>query len=111
MMSSANVHLVMYLIALTFRKSVKVDLENNHTGKAAKEYVNTIDERRSKIVRNRVFDCHLSPDWRQRQSKTLFLAIFDRCSSIVKSDFDCRLSVVITVLIEFHYLITFDKYR
>ena len=25
------------------------------------ENVNTIDERRSKIVRNRVFDCHLSP--------------------------------------------------
>ena len=27
--------------------------------------VNTIDERRSKIVRNRVFDCHLSPDRRE----------------------------------------------
>ena len=25
----------------------------------------TIDERRLKIVRNRVFECHLSPDWRQ----------------------------------------------
>ena len=29
------------------------------------ENVNTIDERRSKIVKNRVFDCHLSPGWRQ----------------------------------------------
>ena len=28
----------------------------------AMENVNTIDERRSKIVRNRVFDCELSPD-------------------------------------------------
>ena len=46
--------------------------------------VNTIDERRSKIVRNRVFDCHLSPDFSivicrptgdKWQSKTLFLAI------------------------------------
>ena len=27
--------------------------------------VNTIDERRSKIVRKRDFDCHLSPNWRQ----------------------------------------------
>ena len=33
--------------------------------KTATENVNTIDKRRSKIVRNRVFDCHLSPDWRQ----------------------------------------------
>ena len=32
---------------------------------AAFEHVNTIDERGLKIVRNRVFDCHLSPDWRQ----------------------------------------------
>ena len=29
------------------------------------ENVNTIDESRSKIVRNIVFDCHLSPKWRQ----------------------------------------------
>ena len=25
----------------------------------------TLDERGSKINRNSVFDCHLSPDWRQ----------------------------------------------
>ena len=29
-----------------------------HTGKAAIENVNIIDERRPKIVKNRVFDCH-----------------------------------------------------
>ena len=34
-----------------------------HTGYAAIENVNSIDERRSKIVGNRVFDCHLSPDF------------------------------------------------
>ena len=54
--------------------------------------VNTIDECRSKIVRNRVFDCLLSPDWRQIAiKKTLFLASFDPCSSIVMSVFDCHL--------------------
>ena len=53
------------------------------------------DKRMSKIVRNRVFDCHLSPDWRQMAiKKTLFLTIFDPYSSIVKSVFDCRLSGV-----------------
>ena len=36
----------------------------HHTGKAAIKNVNTIDERRSNIVRNSVFDCHLSPNWR-----------------------------------------------
>ena len=40
-----------------------------HTGQAAIENVNTIDDRSSKIVRNRVFDCHLSPDWRQMAIK------------------------------------------
>ena len=34
-----------------------------YTGQAASENVNAIDERRSKIVGNRVFDCHLSPDF------------------------------------------------
>ena len=52
-----------------------------HTGKAAIENVNTIDERRSKIVRNRAFDCH---------SIALFLAFFDPRSSIAKSIFDGR---------------------
>ena len=44
-------------------------------------------KRRSKIIRNRVFDCHLSTDkW---QSKTLFISIFDPRSMIVKRGFDC----------------------
>ena len=36
-----------------------------HTGYSTIENVNTIDERRSNFIRNRVLDCHLSPDWRQ----------------------------------------------
>ena len=60
-----------------------------HTGYAAIENVNTIDKRRSKLVSNRVFDCHLS------HSKTMFLVIFDPRSSIAKSVFDCRLSGVL----------------
>ena len=50
-----------------------------------------IDERRAKIVRNRVFDCHLSPGGRQKAIENTVLAIFDPRSSIVKSGFDCRL--------------------
>ena len=41
-----------------------------------------IDERRSKIDRNNVFNCHLSPVGDKWQSKTLFLLIFDLRSSI-----------------------------
>ena len=59
--------------------------------KATIENVNTIEERRSKLDRNGVFDCHLSLDW-----KTLFPAIFDPRSSIVKIVFDCRLSGPLT---------------
>ena len=59
--------------------------EQQHTGKTAINNVNTIDECRSKIVRNRVFE----PDWRKKAIKTLFLMIF-----IVKSVFDYRLPVV-----------------
>ena len=47
------------------------------------------------IVRNRVFDCCLSPDWLQRTIETLFQAICYPRSSIVKSVFDCCLSGVI----------------
>ena len=56
----------------------------SHRRKAAIENVNTIDERRSKIVRTEFSIAK----W---QSKILFLAIFDSRSSIVKSVFDCRL--------------------
>ena len=54
-----------------------------HTEQAEVENVDTIDERRSDIV---------SDEW---QSETLFLAIFDPRSCIVKSVFDCRLSAVL----------------
>ena len=47
--------------------------------------VNTINERRSKIVRNRVFDCHFSPDWRQMTIENTVSSVFDPRSSIVKS--------------------------
>ena len=46
------------------------------------ENVNTIDKRRSKIVRNRVFDCHLLPN------------DFDPHLLIVKSVFGRPLSAV-----------------
>ena len=37
------------------------------------ENVNTTEEQRSKIARNRVFNCHLSPDWRQMAIKNTVL--------------------------------------
>ena len=50
-----------------------------------------------KILGNRVFDCHLSPDWRQMAIKNtasiVFLSVF---VDNVKSDFDCGLSRVLT---------------
>ena len=55
-----------------------------------------IEERRSKINRNSVFDCHLSPTGDKWQLKTLFLSIFDRRSSIIDNVFDCHLSGVIS---------------
>ena len=57
--------------------------------------VNTIVERRSKIVGNGVVDCQFCrPTGDKWQSKTLFLAIYDPRLSIVKSVFYCRLSDV-----------------
>ena len=51
----------------------------------------------SNIVKNRVFDCHLSPNWRQMEIvNTVFFTIFHPRSSIVKSVFDCHLSGVET---------------
>ena len=35
-----------------------LSVQRNHTGLAAIENVNAIDERRPKIVRHIVFDCH-----------------------------------------------------
>ena len=60
------------------------------------ENVNTIDKRRSKIERNRVFDCHFSPDWRQMAIANTFSSDFGSHSAIVtcKSVLDWRLSGV-----------------
>ena len=66
----------------------------SHTGSEAIENFNIIGERRSKIVRNRVFDCYLSPDWRQMAIKNTVSSDFWSGSSIVKSFFDCRLQDV-----------------
>ena len=44
-----------------------------------------------KIIRNRVFDCHLSFNWRQMAMENTVSSDFDQHSSIVKSGFDCRL--------------------
>ena len=49
----------------------------------------TIDERRSKITRNMVFDCHLSPIGRQMAIENSVSNDFDLHSINV---FDCRLS-------------------
>ena len=50
-----------------------------------------------KNVRTRVFDCHLSPHWRQMAIKNTvsILSIFDLRSPIVDSVFDCCLPDVI----------------
>ena len=48
------------------------------------EKVNTMDKHGSKIVRNRVFDCYLSPDWRQMAIENTVSSNFDPHSSIVK---------------------------
>ena len=52
-----------------------------------------------KIIRNRVFDCLLSPDFAPcDRLKTLFLPIFDPRSSIVKNVFVCHRSGLCTLL-------------
>ena len=50
-----------------------------------------------KTLRNRVFDCYLSPNGDKWQSITLFLAILEQCLLIVKSVFYCRLSGVYNI--------------
>ena len=46
----------------------------------------------NQTVRNRLFDCHLSPNWRQMAIKNTDSSDFDPRSSIVKNVFDCGLS-------------------
>ena len=61
----------------------------------------TIDERGSKIARNSVFDCHLSPVNRATNGnrKPCFLRfLYSFVDSI--DVFDCRLPYVLTVVIE-----------
>ena len=55
----------------------------------------TINERRSKITRNSVFNCHLLPVGRQMAIKNTVSRDFWSAFAIVKSRFDCRLSSVI----------------
>ena len=73
------------------------------------ENVNTINKHRSKIVRNRVFDCHLSPVWRQMAIENTVTSdfFFYLHSSIVKNLFDCRLS---GAFIEYHIRFFFVAY-
>ena len=66
--------------------------EHFHTGWAATENVNTIDKK-SLETEYSIAICH--PTGEEWQSKTLFIAIFDPHSLIVKSVFDCHLSGVI----------------
>ena len=47
-----------------------------------------------KFIRNRVFDCHLSPDWRQMAIKNNVSNDFSSIFALVKSIFVCRLSSV-----------------
>ena len=47
------------------------------------------------IVRDSIFDCHLSPNLRQMAIKNTVSSNFYLRSSIVKSVFDCSLSGVI----------------
>ena len=54
----------------------------------------TIDERGSKIARNSVFDCHLSPVGRQMAIENSVSNDFDLRSSRELNVFDCRLSGV-----------------
>ena len=67
----------------------------NTPGMRQSKTLSTIDERGSKIDRNSVFDCHLSPMWRQ-------LAIENSVSYAFRSTFldsigafDCRLPGVV----------------
>ena len=71
----------------------QVSETHNHIGEVAIEYVNIIDESKSKIVQTEF----LIANWRQIEIKTLFLDIFDSRSSIENGVFDCRLPGVIIV--------------
>ena len=70
---------------IRFNHFFAISMLNVHTGKAAIENVNSIEERRSIIARNSVIDCHLSLDWRQMTSKALFLAFLIRVCRLLRA--------------------------
>ena len=53
--------------------------------------LSTIEERRSKIDRNSVFDCHLSPVWQQMASENPFSNDFRSMFLDSNGVLDCRL--------------------
>ena len=59
-----------------------------HTGYATIKNINTINKHKSKIARNRVFDCHLWPNWRQMAIKNTvssnFLSAFVGCKELFR---------------------------
>ena len=57
--------------------------------------LSTIVDQRS--FRNRVFDCHLSPDWRQMAIKNTVSSDFDPRSLIVMSVFNFHLTDLCTI--------------
>ena len=65
-----------------------------------------IGERRSEWLETEFLIAICHPTGDKWQSKTLFLAIFDPRSSIVKVVFDCHLSGVTQVTKDFETLIT-----
>ena len=67
-----------------------------HTGYAAIENVNTIDNVDKKSIETQFSIAICYPTGDKWQLKTLFLASFDLCSSTVRSVFDSRLSRVCT---------------
>ena len=74
--------------------------------------VNTVDKRRSKIVRNSFFNFSLSPNWPLMAIKSTVSSDLCPRSSIVKRVFDCRLpglseGIAVVVLI----LATHNRYK
>ena len=60
-----GIYIFCSLVCISFYQNLSKGMSHQVGGN---RNVNTIDERRSKIVRNRVSDCHVSPvspDWRQ----------------------------------------------
>ena len=66
---------------------VLLSTHNITPGRRQLKILLTIDERRSEIHRNSIFDCICCQSGDKWQSKTLFLTIFDLGSSIVLTFF------------------------